>query len=279
MNTYEMFKLLRDMIAEDTAAHWSDDDLVRRLIHAQRKVALLVSQYPGQWLVKSASVTPSASVITLPTDCAKPMYLEETSSGQPLTFLEGAFSRRVSRAIGTSLDTGLTEVYPLRNTIEVNVADYSTACTLWYLMRVPDLIYGTAAAGGAASLTFPDSTYVRRENDYYNGVVIEAMEGTGAGSGEDTITDFVGSTRVATVTGTYDSDTVFGSISMLPEEAHSLILAEAVLSSMNKPSASIDEKIIAYYRDERNRERKELEEFLETRFYGMGQVVRTEDSI
>ena len=280
MNAYEMLDLLRDQIAEATAAHWTDVNLVRRLNAAQRKVAVLVQNYPGAWLLKSADLTPVASVITLPADCAKPVYLEETSSGRPLSWLGNVRTRRVSRKIAASLDswTGAPEVYPLLGTLEVNESSYTTGVTLWYDVRVPDLMAGTASAGAATSLTFPDESPVKHVDDYYNGVGIEVDSGTGAGTVGDIITDYAGATRICTVSGTYSSSSVFGTISRLPEECHPLILAEATVLAVAKPSSTIDEKVFQYYVNERKEMQRDLKEWLETRIKGHRRVEVTEDS-
>jgi len=55
---------------------------------------------------------------------------------------------------------------------------------------------GTAAAGGATSITL-DGT-ASAVDDYYNGMTVEILSGTGAGQTK-VITDYVGSTKVATV--------------------------------------------------------------------------------
>jgi len=281
MNTYDMLQLLRDQIAEATAAHWSDVNLVHRLNVAQRKVAILVQNYPGAWLLKSADLTPSSSVITLPSDCAKPVYLEEKSSGEPLAWLGNVRTRRVSRAKAASLDwwSGAPEVYPLLGTLEVNQDSYSTEVTLWYDVRVPDLMAGTASAGGATSLTFPVNSNVKHVDDYYNGVGIEVDSGTGAGTVGDTITDYTGATGACVVSGTYSTDSVFGTISRLPEETHHLILAEATVLAVAKPSSNIDKEIFQYYVNERREVKRDLQEWLETRVKGYRRIEVTEDFI
>ena len=273
MNAKDMLDLTRDFVGEGTASHWSDLNLMRRINLSQRLVAKIVSMSPGDWLIKkSSSLTPSSSVITLPSDCSKPVYLEEVTSGRALPWLDGGVkARRVSRMAGTSLDVGYREAYPIRNTIEVNEDSYGEACYLWYEQRVPDLQAGTAAAGAALSLTFPDDRNSVRIADYYNSVTLEATSGTGVGT-IDTISDYTAA-RVATVTGTYSTDTVFGTISLLPEETHMLIILEAALLSLIKPSSTMDEKLMTYLRDERNNERKRVEEWLETRVHGSGGVV------
>jgi len=265
MNTKEMLELLRDNINESTASHWSDVNLVRRMNIAQRKIALTVAMSPGQWLIVSTPVTPLSSVITLPDDCSKPIYLEETTSGQPLSWLHDVRHRRISRPAGTSLADGILEAYPLMSTIEVNRASYSTACTLWYQIRVPDLQVGTAATGsGAAKLYFPDDLNTKRIDDYYNNVKVEITAGTLAGT-IDTITDFAASTRIATISGTVGTDSVFGTIPRLPEETHMLIVLEATVMALMKPSSSIDKDVLKFYVDELARERVEIDGWLQSR--------------
>ena len=282
MNTYFMLQLLRDQIAESVAAHWDDDKLVGRLNLAQRKVAILVQGYPGSWLLKSADLTPVDGVITLPSDCAKPVYMEEKSSGRVISWLDNVRTRRVSRKVAASLDswTGAPEAYPLLGTLEVNESGYTTEVTLWYEMRVPDLMAGTAATGsGAAALVFPDESPVKHVNDYYNGVALEVESGTGAGTVGDTISDYDGATRVCTVTGTYDNTSVFGTVSRLPEECHPLILAEATVLAVAKPSSNIDKEVFQYYVNERRDVKRDLQEWLETQIKGHRKVQVTEEFI
>ena len=276
MNAKDMLALLRDMVGEGTAAHWSDVNLVRRLNVAQRRVGLKVGESPGQWLVTSASVTPVASVITLPRDCAKPLYLEETSSGGPVTWLGDVAYRRVSRAVGTSLDTvGMREAYPLMGTIEVNQDGYATACTLWYQLRVPDLHTGVAGASSAASALHMAADLNRSfVDDYYNGVTVEVVDGTsGIVDVRSVISDYTASTGVAVITGTAASGDTYGTVSRLPEETHMLVVYEAAVASFMKPSSSVDEKVMAVLISERDRLGKEVDAFLMSRIPGGDGVV------
>lgn len=278
MDTYNMLQLQRDYVAEGSASHWSDINLIHRLNVAQRRVAVLVQNYPGGWLQKSAALTPVASVITLPQDCAKPVYLEETSSGQPINWLGSVKQRRVSMRAGAAIGyEDLLEAYGQRNTLVVNQEGYTTGVTLWYDVRVPDLIAGTASAGGALSLTFPVNSNVKHVDDYYNEIAIEIDSGTGAGTVGDAITDYTGSTGACVVAGTYDNTSVFGTVSLLPEETHPLIVLEASLLAMSKPSSNIDEKVFQYYANEKREAKRELKEWLETRIAGEGRVAITEE--
>ncbi len=269
MNAYNMLQLLRDNIGEAVENHWTDVNLIHRMNVSQRKIAVLIGNYPGAWLQKSTDLSPVASVITLPADCAKPVYLEEKSSGQPLSWLGSVKTRRVSR--------GGLEVYALRNTLVVNQASYGTQVTLWYDQTVPDLMAGTASAGEDTGLTFPDVTNVIHIDDYYNGVSIQAEGGVGVNTAGDIITDYDGATRVCVVTGTYDATTIFGTLTRLPEESEPLILLDATVLALAKPSSNIDEKVFQYYQNERREAKRDLVEWLETRIKGHRRVEITEE--
>jgi len=228
-----------------------------------------VSMGSGQWLVESTDLTPVASIITLPSDCAKPLYMEEKSSGQPISWLGSVTHRRVWRQIGTTLGTDEAfQAYPLRATIEVNVASYTTEVTLWYLKRIPDLHTGTAAAGGASSITLQANRRPKNIADYYNNVQIEIISGTRAGD-LVTITDYTAA-HVCTVSGTetYADDSVYGTISLLPEECMDYLILRATTLAMSKPSSNIDEKVYEMFYREHRTAKNELIEWLQSRTAG-----------
>ena len=282
MNTADMAELVRDNINEASASTNSDLNILRRLNMAQRKLAIEVAQSSGNWLVKSADVTPVASVITLPADCSKPIYLEETTSGQPLSWLDGGVGfRRVSRAVGTTLTGyGSGEAYPLLATIEVNQPSYTTGCTLWYQIRVPDLHWGYAVAGAASSLTFDTSVTagttdagtgreLRLIADYYNGSLVEVIDGTsGIVDIRSEISDYASS--VAVITGTPAANDIYGTISRLPEETHMVIVAEATMLALMKPGAQLDKDAFNHYKSWYTDLRKECSAWLSTRVVGSG---------
>lgn len=282
MNAYEQLELIREMVVESSASHWRDYELLARLNAAQRRLALYVGQQPGGWLIKRDTVTPSSSEITWPSDCAKPIYLEEVSSGRPVPFSTAVMDRRVSRLAGTNLYSGAVEAYFKRKTIVVNQDDYSESCYLWYQMRVPDLHVGTASAGGAASITLDSTDGVdstdgfgaKAEADYYNNMQIQVVEGTGVGAA-DTITDYTAA-RVAAVTGTYSNDSDYGLISMLPEECHELMYHEAALAALSKPAAAVDPKYFEYLGAIVSGLRREFESWISSSFVGSNRTRITE---
>ena len=275
MNAKNMLDLLRDYVGEASAAHWTDVNLLRRLNAGQKKVSLMVAMSPGRWLLKRSGVlTPVASVVTLPTDCAKPLYIEEVSSERVMPWLDGGIKfRRVSRGVGTSLDLeGQKEVYPVGNTIEINASGYTKTVYVWYERRVPDLYACStlAAASAGVSITFNSDMIAKNVADYYNGVAFEATGGTGEGT-VDEITDYTAA-RVATVSGTYSTDTELGTVSVLPEETHDLIVLEAAVMALTKPSSTLDREVFVQMVSERTMMRKLVVEWLESRVGGGGGV-------
>jgi hypothetical protein len=60
---------------------------------------------------------------------------------------------------------------------------------------------GTAQAGSSTTITLDAGA--SSEDDHYNGLFISITSGTGSGQAAQQITDYVGSTRVATVGGTF----------------------------------------------------------------------------
>jgi len=95
---------------------------------------------------------------------------------------------------------------------------------IWYTRRPVGLFCGTVAAAGSTSITFPATpSYgdVQPVNDYLIGMKVYS------GGEVRTITDFVGSTRVATIGEAWGSTptttSTFSILSPLPERFHQFI--------------------------------------------------------
>jgi len=287
MNAKDQIEILRDNVNEAVAAHSTDLELLRRLNFAQRIVAKMVGMSPGHWLVVSKSVTPVDSVITLPADCAKPIYLEETATGEEISWLDGGVGlKNFTNAVGADWNIGGKEAYLLMNTIVVTKPSFTTACTLYYQIRIPDLHAGYAVTGsGASALVFDTSVVaaatdlgtgraIKFVDDYYNGSVVEVIDGTsGIVDIISTISDFTASSATAVITGTPAANDLYGTVSRLPEEVHNLMVLEATIGALMKPGSSLDEKIIQYHMAEIKRERKLVDEWLMSRYPSGGVVI------
>lgn len=266
MNAYDMRKLLRDIVNESSEAHHVDEYLLRRLNMAQSRAARMLAETSGQWLIKRATVTPVASVITLPNDCAKPVYLEEVSSGIPVQWLATVSARGLTRADQVAT-YDRREAYPLASTIEVNVTGYTTSCYLWYQRRIPDMHTGAAgAATGASALVFAADLNRVYVDYYYAGLIVEVIDqSSGVVDIRSEITDYVASTGVATITGTAASGDTYATVCPLPEESYDYIVWEAAKMALYKPSSTVDKDVIAAVRDEANRARTTFEDWITSR--------------
>jgi hypothetical protein len=261
MNAYAQLEFIRDLIAETSPAHWSSLNLLRRLNLVQSKLALKLSMTPGDWLTKSKSITATDSLIELPFDCMKPIYLEN-SDGAPVPFLSGGVNyRRVSRSISPQLVNESSEVYPLSNSLEINAASYSGALTLWYQKRVPDLHCGYVDTGSASTLILDKST-TEGSNDLGTGRAINFIDvynGSGVLDIRSIISDFTASTATVTITGTPTANDQYGTVSVLPEECHMYMTVETAAIALMKPGSKLDKEALQYvqslvkqYRDEFN---------------------------
>lgn len=277
MNAYYLAQSIRHNINEASPDHWLDLEILRQLNFVQRRAAIKLALASENWLVKkSDALTPSSSQITLPSDCSKPIYLETVSEGYPIEFSFSVRDRRTTRMPATSLGLGIADAYPMQKVIEVNQESFTEPVYLWYQRRIPDLIFGTATTGGAASLTFPSGMAPHIEADYYNEVGIEVVDGTGAYA-NTTVSDYAGSTFVTTLAaGTFSSDSVFGTISELPPEAEPFLVLSATMLCLAKPSAAIDPKYFEYFKSEQVDTRKDWEEWCASRTSGSRRTRITE---
>lgn len=276
INAYEVFKQVRANIGESEESFWTDRELLMNINQAQSIVASKFVEGVGDWLVKSSVLTPSSSVVTLPDDCAKPVYLEEYSTGRPIGLNLSVRERRLTRPEGVTLWGGTLEAYLLKDSIEINQDSYTEQVELWYEQRVPDLHFGTGgSASGSNALEFESDLWPALTNDYYNLSYLRVYDGTGEGTRAQ-ITDYVGSTRVATVSGTFGADSVYGTESVLPSEALSAITLHATVLSMAKPGAALDPKYFDYFLGQAKKAMDWLDYWVENRAVGTSRVRTTE---
>ncbi len=246
INAYFILRDVRNKINAASESHWTDGELLRDINQAQMGLAMHLTMISGGWLLKSASVTPVASVITLPSDCAKPVYLEETDTGYPIRMSIPVGDRVYTRLIGAQVPPN---AYTLRRSIVVNMESYGNACTLWYHERVPDLHAGTAGSSSAASKLYLDADNEPRfTDDYYNDQVVEVIDqSTKLIDISSTISDYTGLTAFAAITGTPISGDFYGTISKLPDECLPVLVLKATLIALSKPSAALDDKYYERY--------------------------------
>lgn len=108
--------------------------------------------------------------------------------------------------------------------------------TVLFIRRLPDLMYGTASSATASTIVFPatpDLGTLHIEDDYYNNAKVKIVSAT-AGAGQTRkITDYVGSTRTATVafSPTPTGTIVYSIECEIPEEYHPAVAMYAAIIS------------------------------------------------
>jgi len=274
MDAYLMQQAIRSNIGEAVASHWLEPDLVREINIAHRAVAMLVANAPGDWLLKkSASITPVASVLTLPSDCILPAYIEEVNSGREIRIRGTVRERRLGRLAGTSLGAGTVEAYMQGGTLVVNMDSYTEPCYVWYQKRVLDLACGVCQTStGATSVYFNLANFPSGVDDYYVGETLRIWDAsTFALNFSGVIADYTGLTGVATIAdaaATPASGDFYGTVSALPEELMELIILKTTVRSLAKPSSTFEKEIFSFFRAELKDAIKAAERFLATRLSG-----------
>lgn len=274
MNAYEMLEQVRYNIGETTEAHWKDKMLLRQLNLEHSEVARKILDSPGDWLLeKSSSLTPSASQLSLPSDCVKPAAIEEVSSGRVVLVRGTVRERRVGRQAGTTLSTGTVEAYLIGDKIEVNMDSYGEACYVWYQKRVKELHAGICGAGsGSTSVVFEAAHWPSGVDDYYNDITVEVRDATThVLNAKQAITDYVGGTFTATIAAAAvapASGDFYGTLSQLPNEALPVVILRATTKALARPSSTFEKEIFAFFRSELRKAEEELDEFLATRISG-----------
>lgn len=273
-NAYEMLELLRDNVGEGTEAHWKDKLLLRRLNVEHLEVGRLCLDSPGDWLMKkSSALTPVSSLITLPSDCVRPAYIEEVSSGRTIPIRGTVRERRLGRAPGTSLGVGAAEAHFFGNYLEVNMDSYGEAVYVWYQQRVIDLHAGLCGSGsGATTVIFEATHWPNGVDDYYKDAVVEVRDATShVLNARQAVTAYDAGTFAATIAtaavAPAEND-FYGTLSILPPELLNWVVLRATVRALAKPSSTFEKELFGFWRAELRVAKEEAEEFLATRLSG-----------
>jgi hypothetical protein len=232
-NGYEILSQVRYGINEfstalvngtDTTGAFQNQELMRHVNNAQYFLwSILFGQFP-EYFLKSASITFTASVATLPSDCFKIKEIRD-SGGHPIS----PFDLRSRHIDGSGSAYGY---YRYGNTLRIDADDITDTGTLWYYSRCRELDTGLTSAGGAASATL--ATTAKAILSYYVGMNIENV----TDSTVDTITVY-SAARVCTVTNTWAASKYYGIVSDLPEIMQPLISEYALMQVKKSPKVAL----------------------------------------
>lgn len=265
LNLYHIFYAVRRRLSEVTAAYWVDLE-----VYSAINKGILDIAAKSKCLKKSVTITTIAStqeydlksngfsdIIDISEDGVS--FKVNGSTYLPLKFrtksklsMEFPGWRSASASVPQyyyyDKSTKTIGLYPKPNS--TNAGAY---LDIFGYHRPRVLHAGTAAAGAATTLTLAAGSATVQSpstvDDYYNGLYMEIYDGTGEGEIAK-ITDYVGSTRVCTVdfTSTPSTDSIYGMIPEIPQEAHELLEVYALWKLLLKGGSRT--VLATQYRDE-----------------------------
>lgn len=212
---------------------WTLGEIVRAANRAQDYIVREMQSCSRNWHLKyvdTQTITANSRTVTMPSDCRNIRLISELGSdGEELQRWEP----------GRPEDSGRTPFrfipQPHLNTVLLSETPTSQATLrVWYQPYQYPVVHGIAQTAGSTTIQLAD--HESSEDDIYNGLEIYVSSGTGAGQTK-TITDYVGSTRIATVsswTTVPSTDSYYTSRPSLPRDADLVFLYTLLCNLVEK---------------------------------------------
>lgn len=227
LNAYTLIEDMRYGVNEYSAAYvqgtdttgvYSNTHLLRCLNRAQRYVyAILMKYIPGEFLT-STTLTGVDSVYTLPWDFGALREFKDENGYK-------VFQSTVSNLPRDDAEGSDRYYYRSGNTLVLNKSGVTETYTLWYYKKPRDLHYSQGGSSCAATALHMDTADAKTIDDYYNNMVVENI----TQDLYETISDYAGSTKIATVASTPAADDWYGLVPEVPEIFHHLIAPRAIM--------------------------------------------------
>jgi hypothetical protein len=205
----------------DESGRYNNTYLNKKINEAYRAIYASLSVRNPDKFTASVSIVGSNSVLTKPADFGAVIQFRD-DNGLPVYPIGWK-----NRANGLS-EGSMYEYYENGNTLVLNKSGVGRTFTLFYKKRCRNLEMGQAASGsGAAALKLDPASSAT--DDFYNGFDVVVKASDPANDFTDTITDYAGSTQVATITGTAAEDDWYGFVPEIDEVYHHMIERKATL--------------------------------------------------
>ncbi len=229
---------VRDTVDEPSAEFWDNPRLYRAVSRAAEKVWRKCVASGSQPLLRSHTFATVAGtkLYTLPDHLVRVRRVSRVEADGGLTPIDpiDGLNARPRRRLGAATNWG-SQGRP-RHLLHGRDLELRPEPTSVYTVQVdfipthPDLATGTAAAGGASSITLASDADPR--SHYYVGADIAIASGTGAGQVRR-ISAYAGDTKVATVSTAWttapDATSVYATAAVCPEWAQEWLVLEAVV--------------------------------------------------
>lgn len=235
---YDIMDMLEYLLHDTSASQWSAVKKLMAINSAYDQICNRVIEAHENWFYKTATLTPSTAaweatpfdLPSAPATVSKILLLTTTDGVQidpiHLANREISYPDVANRWLKTGYWLGHDKLY-------VNADAWTDNLRLYYIRKPARMQYGTAEAGAATTMTLDLDTKPSIVDDYYNNVTFAVREGT-AKHEEATATDYVGSTRVLTIdfTSTPSTDSVYGSVSELPDGHNEIVAFGAAIRAI-----------------------------------------------
>ena len=251
----EMLSSVRDWLNEPSAAFWSDNDLMKRLHDAQQDLVRVASEASPSLFVATydISLVTDQDLYDLPLNArlgTRWIAVENRISGTPYFYVYDTDLRRhldVEQQSWPWQSGGTPHMSMQGDQVRITpTPKESTSNGIRYMYNPSygNMIQGTLTAtttttlplGWSASPNYV-TTYgvVDNRDDYYNGMEVYVVSGTGAGQSR-TISDYAGSTGVISVSTAFTAisttDSVVAVMSPVPEDMREVqVLSAARMAS------------------------------------------------
>jgi hypothetical protein len=255
MHVYNMIDMVRDLSARKSVTGTSpartgyldDVEILRFLNLEQGKTVKKIQSYRKGYLLQDITFSTDANgQYTIPVyGKGRPIHIRREDQASSLKIqTEQIHVGEAWFYEGDQTVTGREKWYYRNGIIEAvpNPGAVTNGWRMWIQWNVPNLHTGTAAGGADTTMTLASNVWVDKRNDYYNNIVTYIVSGTGADE-YATITDYVGSTRVATIdfATTPDTTSIYAMESPVPEQWHDVIVYGAAILARIKAREKIDD--------------------------------------
>jgi hypothetical protein len=271
LSAKDIIDSMRTELEDDAGAqgsYFSDDVLLQCVRRVHNKMVHLAVESAEDFFgrITDANVAAGQDIFPLFDDFLKLRLLEYRpgGTGEPRQIIEG---RKVEGlfGFGTGLGGPSDKAYAIfGDDIQIDPKfDQAETAALrqYYIAEPPPPLLGTVAAASSTTITL--NSRAPRQDDMLNGTQIEITEGTGAGQIR-TISDYVGLTRVATISSAWstvpDTTSKYATFTRVPSLFHDLL----IVGGIQRAKQSRDENSAAYA-DEENDLFERYEEFCEQR--------------
>jgi hypothetical protein len=266
MNALEIFNSTKDHL-DASDSFWSGAQIWRRMDEAQREILRHIIREQPSFYIASTNVdfVSGQAEYTLPLNARRGSRIIVAGNNQvsPTATIIDADIRQIfdaqdSTVINLTQDMRFLLVNGKLRVLPTPGSTTSSALIVYYMPSFGNMIYGTASAGDTAELTpfTSDANYttnfgwIDTRDDYYNGMELLLISGTGAGQYR-LISDYNGSTTAFTVDSAWDTapstDTVFSVQSPVPEDNHDAVSMSAALRCSVKGRTRYRELHRSYY--------------------------------